>query len=314
VRYGYDQDDGHLFSWDGEFHYLGHREPEGEVETVVDRRLAALAGCGFLSGFSSPLKCVWLDGSGRQEVVLHLRKGSGVAVGGGVCVGRACMCGPGVFDPARMADECRKLPPETSVYACPLIDELPAFGVLAVALLTAGLEHPRRANLLEPRMDDEGVEGMEGREFDLGLGADAIGRMAHLVGCGCPVANEVMRPVGVSPFHGCVLSSTPIPGCAAVIRSALGFRLAPTMTHAMRTAATSVPVEVETANKLRMVAETGRMPVVVASDHILHLPTFMDYLHRTGKGASFMFSSRGTLRDGPVFRYNKGYRRVPNDS
>lgn len=313
VRYGYDLENGHLFSWDGEFHYYKNAKPDENGIIVTNRQMATLVGCGFLSGFSH-LKCVWIDENERFEIGMILGKGKKLILFKIKDeISALALCGPAIKNSEIIAQECKKVNPIVSVYVCPLIEELAAFGVLASNLLIDNLEHPRRANLYSYREDDDEVENWQKKDFDLKLGTDAIGRMAHLLSVNVPVKNEIMNVVGLSYFYNCVLSVVPIPNCVAIVRCD-AIHLVPKMTHSMRTAATSVPVMTEVSGELQEAVQQPYFPVLLASDYIPEITTFMNFFHLCSRGKSFIFSSRGTLRDGPAFRYNAGYRRKSDET
>lgn len=321
MYYGYDIKEKYLFSWDGDFRFEGKTDsPPIEATKPVDnngnRSVSELAGCLFLSG--SYRGYFFRVESLDKEVFGLIAPGHRMLVHGqwNTIPGMkelllnpsapVCLCGPVVRNPASVAEFCREFS-SRSVYVCPLVDELAAFGVLVSQLVLSHKEKPRRASLCVPN-----AEPMPGDfvEFDSKLEGDGLGRMAHLVGHGTPVLNDMMRCPGISPFYGKVL--TAFDGSHFIVRSDSVQRYFPhEPISAKMYAATSVPVEVKNTDQFREKTGcmTDKVAIVVTSDYIPNLPVFMNfYKVITGRDFVGVMNPENCPKNVPVFRYNRGYR------
>jgi hypothetical protein len=336
TRWGYDPGSKFLFSLRGEFSFEGTSGSVDSLGDGSDVALAAepvhssgwearvaqeLAGCMFLSGWRGNClalrmgllddECYGAAGMLRgRSVTVHGSLGSMPDALPNGCP--ACLCGPAVKDPGKVAEFCRAFP-NSRVYVCPLVDELAAFGALVVA---ASEEKPRRVNLFVPnkeRLNEEFVE------FDPKLDGDGYGRMADLVKMGLPVLNEMMSGPGVSPFYGKVITDGLSGASVYVMRPQDADRFFPKEPISAKTyAAMCVPTRM--VNTEAFSSKSGwkgkRVDVVVASDMIPELFTFMGfYAVMTGRGF-FGTAPAGEVTiirsKAPVFRSDRAYRVVLN--
>jgi len=325
-KYGYDPITKSLFTWDGEFQFGRVDSFEGEGVSVVttERRIFyEMAGCHFLSGFQSPsyffrvddfsknvlmmrglvldLKIQVMDYHPWESVKKWYRSGFSIA-----------LCGQIVKSPEAVAEFCRAFPCET-VYVCPLVEELAAFGALVTTLEK---ESPRRANLFVPNTE---VINAEFKEFDPKLAGDGLGRMASLVHRGIPVLNEMRTGPGISPFYGKIIHDGS-KNVSNYIVSLEGideyFPYEPI--SARFYAATSVPVRMSVMPKFRKDSgcESEYADVFVASDYVPDLSVFMRF-YRLMSGKSFVGISDAkditafAKKTMPVFRYNRAYKVSP---
>lgn len=223
--------------------------------------------------------------------------------------GPVLMCGPAVKDPDKVARFCRVFPTST-VYVCPLVDELAAFGALAMGLQAE--EKPRKANLFVPN-----VEPMTGVSvsFDSKLDGDGLGRMAHAVKMGAKVLNEMMVGPGVPRFYGQVVSDGKGGSKTYVVRMRAMdefFPLEPISAKAY--AAACVPVRMTNTHEFSKATEceATSVNVLVVSDMIWELPTFERFYNvMTGRSFFGVETPRDIARarlQMAVFRSDKGYR------
>jgi hypothetical protein len=318
MKYGYDKKTKCLFSWDGDFRYEGKTDIIPEDAFVVDEEVRPwieMAGCHFLSGqrhnvlmyYSAGDKsvatygnilsasCKWTDCRSWDDIVKHIHPTAPVCVAGYVA-----------SNPAEIAKLCKTIPCH-SVYVCPLVEELAAFGVLVLNIQDK--EKPRRASLCVPNKDE-----LDGHcsEYDAKLNGDGYGQMANAVRKGFPALNEIMSCPSISPFYGRVLAEKSGTPSTYLIRSDAVGRFFPhepiSITYY---AATSVPVEV--TNTTSFMRQSGckdeKVNIVVSSDHIPYLPVFMNF-YKVMSGKDFVGTTNiNQLRAKklPVFRYNGSY-------
>jgi hypothetical protein len=201
-----------------------------------------------------------------------------------------------------------------TIYICPVVEELAAFGVLVTNLKVQ--EKPRRTSLCVPHTHDFGGEHIE---FDPNLEGDGYGRMADVVHKGMPVLNDMMRGPGISPFYGRVISRRVVEPYTFLIRSESVNRYFPTEPVSAKVyAATSVPVEMK--NTKAFMSASGcnaeKVNMVVSSDFIPGLPVFLNF-YKIMSGDDFV----GTIcpkqiiphKKVPVFGYSKGYMIEPDE-
>lgn len=321
----HDASTGHLFSWDGDFRYEGvvSDPPDECVSLPEDMRIAAcLSGGCFLSGWArtvifgifsdgdsiSPSLC-FLEGGVDKEASCRFAwtPARGVDAPADMPV---VICGQACADPEKVAELCAKYPGRP-IYACSLTDELAAFGALVVAV--DDKDNPRRAPLCVPRLDD--IPGTEGVEFDPKLEGDAEGLMARLVAGGMPVLNEMMSPVGISPYHGRVLTMDGHPEDPCfIVRSSSVDRLFPSEPVSLKHfAATSVFASVTVTPQFSEVSgvdEGTRVSIFVATDYVPGVSDMMRF-YQLVAGRDFIGTSRpemvSSVKNMPVFRYNKAY-------
>jgi hypothetical protein len=196
------------------------------------------------------------------------------------------------------------------VYVCPLVDELAAFGVLAMKLMEIGKEKPRRAFLCSPN-----EEPMDGKsvEFDPKLEGDGYGVMADVVTHGVPALNDVMKCPGVSPFYGKALMRNCSSPVAYLVRCESVDKYFPCEPiSAKMYAATSVPVQFDNTNEFRKASgcESDKVNVVIVSDFIFMLPVFMNFYQIMSKCDVVATASPENVacsKAMPVFRYRRAY-------
>jgi len=324
-RWGYDPEFGFLFSWNREFRFEGK---VGDVDSIgwydVDvvesenRQMTEVAGCMFLSGCRR--NCLALRVDDLEDVVgmVGMFRGRARTVRGGlesmqpfvVPSGPVLMCGPAVKDPDKVARFCRVFPTST-VYVCPLVDELAAFGALALGLPE---EKPRQVNLFIS--NTEPLDGVA-VEFDSKLDGDGLGRMAHAVKMGAKVMNEMMVGPGLPRFYGQVVSDGMGGSETYVVRMRAMdgfFPLEPI--SAKSYAAMYVPVRMTNTHEFSKATwcEATSVNVLVVSDRIWELPTFERFYNvMTGRsvfGVSTPKDVDKARTQMAVFRNNKGYRYV----
>lgn len=321
IHHGYDPKSKDLFSWDGDFKYLGKSDNPPEKSFIVEediRLWTEMAGCQFLSGYrrecvtylsagtnsvsaygnNLTVKFRWTNCYDWKKVVrlrLHSHPTAPICVGGYVA-----------DDKAEIAELC-KLYPSSTIYVCQLVEELAAFGVLVANIQDK--EKPRRTSLCVPNKE---LLGGQGIEFDEKLNGDAFGRMADIINHGSPVLNEIMTCPGISPFYGKVLTrntcdlSTFIVRCDAVDKY---FPCEPI--SAKMYAATSVPVEMKNTEMFRKDSgcDKDKVNIMVASDYVPGLQAFMTF-YKIMSALSFVGVAEfeDFPKNIPVFRYNRGYR------
>ena len=323
--YGYDPKIKCLFSWNGDFSYEGKTDvaPEGSfLVEEVNREWLEVAGCSFLSGsradgYSFRIK------SFDEDVTL---------IAGSILANRISvtdqhpwesvvkwvsrkdslisLCGSVVSDPIGVAKFCRQFP-TMRTYVCPLVDELAAFGVLAMKLVEMKKERPRRAFLCSPNEDMMNADSVE---FDSKLQGDGYGVMANVVAHGVPILNEMMICPGVSPFYGRVLLRNFVPNAAYLVRCEVMMDYFPyEPVSAKMYAATSVPVEFVNNEAFRKISgcTSERVNIVVVSDYIPMLPVFMNF-YKIMSGldfvASFALGDMPSSESLSVFRTSRAYR------
>lgn len=305
--YGYSEP-GHLFGWDGEFHYLGIREPPVGCEIFTPNgRFSCFTAGYFFSGLRCPVLNVWSTKDEIHTVISRVRDGkivhqsvhqSGITDQYPICVsGEDCRLSKVV------AEMCRKCPSKR-LYVCTVVDGLDALG----AVIEGSGESPRRAPLWHPRKDKRGGEF---QAFEENLDGDAFGRMADLVSKGVPVMNEIMTTAGEMPFYGSVVSKNGLNSDDVyILKSQFMEKCFPAEPISLRHyAAISVPVDVRVTDLFREATGTEKetVSVFVASDFVPGLANFMCFYHlMTGRG--FVCVSREKRSCHVVFRYNGGYK------
>ena len=320
MNYGYDSKTKCLFSWDGEFHYEGKVDTAPADAFLVEeefRPWLEMAGCHFLSGhrrncvfylsagenscaaYGDMLhaNCKWTDCHDWKQVIKHVHPNT-----------LLCVAGYVANDPVAIAELCRTHPCNT-VYVCPLVEELAAFGVLAVNLLDK--EKPRRTSLCITNNQD-----MEGQylEYDHKLDGDGYGKMADVVHRGFAVLNEMMDCPGISPFYGRVLANkSGLPPVFIIRSDSIGRYFPHEPLSTTHYAATSVPVEVENTRSFMEQSKCNapKVNIVVSSDYIPGLPVFMNF-YKVMSGNDCVGTTcpkqLASSKKVPVFRYNKAYK------
>jgi hypothetical protein len=271
----------------------------------------------FMSGYSDEALNIWGDGEEAHFVISGLLEGKiyHKSVDASVVPGwkgKICLCGPIIKSPVLLASFCKSYPNQ-SIYVCPVVDSLDALGTLLFHANQEG-QKPYRANLYHK--DFEIIEdSIEVMDFEDNLEGDSLGRMAHLVGNGVPVLNQVRTSPSVSPFYGKILSDQPLGDDAAyAIRSELIDLYFPSEPLSLKyCVSTSALVHVTNTDKFKEVSgyEGDSLSILAVSDYILDLPTFMKFYVLIAKTGFVAVNEIESLKDEkivPVFRYNKGYK------
>lgn len=318
MKYGYDSKTKCLFSWDGDFRYEGKVDICPEDAFIVNeeiRQWIEMAGCQFLSGYRRNVvmylsagnnsisaygdilkaNCKWTNCYSWKEVIKHVHPTSPICVAGYIA-----------NDPAGISELCKTYPSHT-IYVCPLVEELAAFGVLVTNILNK--EKSRRTSLCVPNRQEENEILLK---YDKTLAGDAYGNMANTVCRGLPVLNEIMSCPGISPFYGRVLADKSGQPSTYLIRSdAIGLFFPHEPLSATHYAATSVPVEV--TNTTSFMRQSGckdeKVNIVVSSDYIPSLPVFMNF-YKIMSGKDFIGTTNPiqlSTKKLPVFRYSEAY-------
>lgn len=318
MQYGYDQQTKCLFSWDGDFKYEGKIDIAPPDAFIVEQELRPwleMAACHFLSGYRRhcvfylsdegnsisaygdmlKAECKWTNCHDWKKVITHIHPNAPLCVAGYVAQ-----------EPATIAELCRTYPCHT-VYVCPLVEELAAFGALVTNLHQ---EKPRRTSLCVPNKEDMGGPY---QEYDAKLNGDGYGQMANIVHRGLPVLNEMMSCPGISPFYGRVLSKKVGDSPTYIIRSEAVHKFFPNEPlSATHYAATSVPVEVNNTTSFKRASgcDEEKVKIFVSSDHVPNLPVFMNF-YKVMSNNDFVGTSNSKQlvcsKNLPVFRYDKGY-------
>ena len=319
-KFGYDKKNGHLFSWEFDFQYEGIVDvaPVGSIISN-NRILDSMIGCAFMSGWSGIMIVIYSDGI-HDEYRVFGRDAGGAFWQGQVLTQAEvksisvnipfCVCGEIVRQPDALAEFCKQHP-TSRIYACPVINELAAFGVLAGNINR--LSH--RSGLVWDNTDPLDAEFMP---FNPKLYGDSYGNMASIVAQGSPVVNEIMKSVGVSTFYGRDIHQFWIEGCTFIVRIMEAMKFFPeTPISAKNYTATSVPVRMKTSDAFRSVTGYNEpfANVLIATDYIPGLSTFMRF-YKSFSGRGVVCSTEhNTVKHGlfiPVFRSDRVYR-VPNE-
>jgi len=312
---GHDEKGGHLFRWDGEFHYDG-RVAAPFCPIVPDSRARArVAGATFLSGVGGLSVC--LDVSGLEITLWFVswgvlgfaaRRIDELSVLSIPTAMPVVVCGDVCLDPDRMRRVCRAYPAHW-LKACPLVDGLEAFGALVEHVAAEKAERPRALSLMEPAEGD--LQG-EFQEFDQELGSDGLGRMAHLVAKGRPVLNQMMAGPCIRRFNGSVVARSGDGVWLTTSREAQRmFPMEPVSLKAH--AARQVPVMVEPTAEFREATgfDGDQVAILVASDSMPGSEVFLRmYFPYSGRKSVCLLDPKSpeAPRNAPVFRYNKGWR------
>ena len=316
MNYGYDGE--HLFSYDGEFRYLGITPPHISSPLSVltegeDKMTARMTGSYFISGQRGPALNIWSDGAGAVISMTYIKNGEvvhGNAGKGGVAHHvPICLSGPVVYDGQKVAQFC-EVYAHSSVFACPVVKELAALGMACTGAKTY------RAHLADDNLKE--YEGLEFQAYDSKLAGDGLGRMASVVASNGFAVNEICLPLGISAFYGRTLFRDADPGRppSFIVQTKSMDKYFPTVPISLKHyAATSVPVMVDMTNEFRKA--TGcmedKVAVLASTDHIRGLPDFMRFYQLMTGRDWLCFSDKlsimgfGTCKRVPVFRYNKAY-------
>ena len=314
-KYGYDKLTESLVSWDFNFHYEG-KCPVPPISAFISEKTIEdeMIGCVFMSGWSDNVLVIRSDGENFQYGMFGMDHKQGMWIGSDIdqdilkkmsSMMPICICGNIVTEPVKMMTLCGKFP-SSRIYACPLTDELAAFGVLI-------REIGKKPYRFIPAWDNKEEINAEHITFEANLDGDGLGRMADVVKSGIPVLNEMMTTIGVSPFYGKVLHSGWVPGSQVVVRIQEMDQFFPHAPISVKNyAATSVPIRMETTEKFRKAVMTGYneqfVDVFVATDYVPGSSTFLRF-YKTFAGKGFIFTTdRDPKRAMPIFRADKAYR------
>ena len=195
--------DSHVVGWEQDFKF--GLAPTSDTVIVHEAVPAKVVGAAFMSGRGGiPVFHIDLNGNIQAWSVVgpaaaHIPDGKIEDLNPCQSV---VLCGPGVENPQYVSNLCRKAP-HASVFVCPLIGPLAAFGHVAGTTLLKGLERPRMGLFHSPRPDSLDAQFID---FDEKLPDDGYGKMAHLVQSYTPVVNQMMQTPCFSPFYGRLLS------------------------------------------------------------------------------------------------------------
>lgn len=324
MKYGYDISTGHLFSFDKDFKYEGmHMMPpnrEGNeifiTNGCIDVGLSdRLYGCMFASGWDD--KVIVLDANGNSLKYYLVGKDMIGFWSKNLYVGDKqykdallkyplCVCGDAVYNPDKMLSICC-LHPTSRMFACPIVEQLASFGVLASKL-------GRNPYRMKFQWENKDVIDCDFKGFDKSLDGDSYGRMADLVTHGLRPVNEIMNTVGVSPFFNRVIHRHYEEGCVFIVRMADVDRLFPQIPiSAKNYVATSVPVKMKTSCEFRK--ESGYngefADVFVSTDYIQDIGIFMRFF-KTFSGIGIVCTSdKDNISKSmcvPLFRSDRVYR------
>lgn len=301
--HGYDSASGQLVTWSREFTFAGRTDsPPGDSFFSKEPMAESAFGAHFLSGQRRSQLAVWKDGS--MERHFFIKDSTRLPTAGYVSESGVVLFGPSVSRPEEVTDfaMAHRNVKLASLHVCPLLSELPAFGVLALELCQRRLDHPRRADLFVRQL------GPAGRNFHPTyerLPDDCYGRMAQELLKGCVCLNEAKKGPGVSPFHGRLIHLDYRPGSVMLVSRGTFPTLFPNVTHCLQTASTCVPVRLELHRP--DLGVDGPVDVFTASDFCLDLAVFQGFLG-VMSGRDHAFSSPADVpTDGKivrVLRYN----------
>jgi hypothetical protein len=287
--------------------------PTSDTIKVTEAVSTSVVGAAFICG-SSDCVVFYVDSSGVYEsyfvsgpmVVKHPISPQQIKPGQVVI-----LCGFGVLNGLQVVKLC-ELMPNACLYVCPLVEHLPAFGMVAGVAMLSGLVRPCRDLFYRPNYDV--IDG-KFQEFDPKLDGDGLGRMAHLVQSYTPVINQMMTTPCLSFFYDRVIcenwDSNPI--------FLMGQRAAehyfPTSPISVRNyAAIWIPVSIKNTDIFKKDSnyEEDFVNIMVSSEYIPGLNQFLSFYHLMC-GRFFVVSnevnSRIATSQLPIFRYNKAYSR-----
>lgn len=319
-QFGYDQNNGYLFSWEFDFQYEGI-VPSPPVGAIISENQISdsMMGCAFMSGWSGKMIVLYSNGIDYEYRVFSREFGGAFWKGPIMTQEEAniigeslpfCVCGEIVRQPEKLFDFCNQHP-TSRVYVCHVIKELAAFGALAGKINKL----PHRAGLVWDNTDTLDAESIS---FNPKLYGDSYGNMALQVSQGRIVCNDIMKSVGLSSFYGKDIHTCWTKGCIFIVRIAEANKFFPeTPISAKNYAATSVPVRMKTSDAFRSVTGYNEpfANVLIATDYIPGLSTFMRF-YKSFSGRGVVCSTEhNTVQHGLfifVFRSDRVYR-VNND-
>ena len=202
--------------------------------------------------------------------------------------------------------------PAATMYACPVIDELPSLGSVVCQMSDA-----RKAKPVRLKMDEPMTVMLDAERKPVDDEGDALGRAAHLVSIGMPVVVRTRVMPGRSWFHGRVLSRQFSPSSVCLVRDDASRSFPDLPVSALTGAATTVPVMATPSDEFRKKTgwEEGMIPVMVTSEAVPGSVTFMRFC-KVMAGMDFVASTdvkKAFLTEKvPLFHYNMGYK-VPRE-
>lgn len=328
-KFSYDYQKGYLWSWDGDFLFEGeflHDELQtgaslDDTFNKDNREFLEAVGALFLSGYRRDAVVIWYD----DEIRANVRMGKINGLGSDVMengwqnvlsfvTGRVkgnfpiVLCGKAASNPKTVAEFCAAFP-SRSVYVCPVVDELAAFGNLVLNVD----DKPRKATLWFPNSEPLDAPF---KEYNPKLKGDGLGRMAHLVRKGLAVYNDMRRGVGIPTFYGNVLHDGRCGDRRFIVRADEVDKFFPTTPlSAKLNASNTVFVSMVPSAAFRdasgVTSET--VDVIVATEYIPELPTFMNFYKVMSKMGFVGVSEPKNItftKTMPLFRYDKAYRTV----
>jgi hypothetical protein len=316
--YGYDERGRHLFRYDGDIHYEGVSDspPSGTLLVAENEMATQFTGGYFLSGRTDPAFNIWADGDETSFVMSYIRDGkiehgqlnSPTPVSHLVPI---CLHGSIVRNPFLVAEVCKAYPSST-VFACPVVEELSALGALV------GEMRPRRAFLGVPNTGELSGEQIE---YESNLDADCYGRMANSLLKGHAVWNQIYKGPMAGPFFGNILTNVVHPEIDVPVfmvrQSSMDEYFPDTPISAKYYAATTVPVAMKPSDKFKKATNCDKdlVSVMVSSDFIPGVADFMRF-RQLMSGKDWVCVCPNMLvmpfKTMPVFRYNKAYK-VPTE-
>lgn len=311
MNYGYDGE--HLFSFDGQFKYLGITEPPDGISVGENVMAARMTGSYFISGYRGPTLSIWSDGEGAVIAMTYTKNGkivhSSAGDGGVAHHVPICLSGPVVYDGKKVAEFCDTYS-HSSVFVCPVVQELASLGMACEGVETF------RAHLADKNLDE--YEGLDFQEYDSNLDGDGMGRMASVISRNGFAVNQIMTPVGISGFYGRTLfrdvdeNREPL----FIVQTKSMDKYFPAASISMKHyAATSVPVVIPNTDEFRKATKctADSVAVLASTDHIRGLPEFMRF-YQVMSGRDWVcfgdkYAAKGfkSCKRVPVFRYNKAY-------
>jgi hypothetical protein len=323
MKYGYDISTGHLFSFDKDFSYDGIKmmpPVDGQVfltNRCVDSGLKdILYGCLFASGWKDAV-VLYANGDSLKYYLVGMDMFGFWHDSTPLDVAKLkkslsklplCVCGDSVYNPSKMLDICC-LHSNSRIFVCPVVEELASFGVLV-----------KNIGIMPYRMkfawdNNKEISDCDFKTFDKKLDGDSYGRMADLVAHGVITLNEIMNPIGVSPFFDRVIHRDYFDGCVFIVRMVDVDRLFPDIPiSAKNYAATSVPVKMKTSCEFRK--ETGYngefADIFVSTDYVPEISIFMRF-YKTMSGRGIVCTSKkdsilNVSQYLPVFRSQRAYK------
>ena len=308
---------GNVISFDGKFKHHGvSGVPKGSILCPpLSEPSASAAGCFYMSASREPMQVVWSDGSSRRVfgVARVFGRYAGEEIPEVVKASMVAVCGPVCSMPDKLSELVAELP-AGNVYACELVDGLPAMGMLVCSMLES---KGYRVDFRQPVMLSDKDEC---QVYEDGLEGDAEGRMADLVNKGMTVLNKMYESPCVGAFDGRLLSFKEYGDSVYLLRRNDVLDWFPTESLLVRDyASMTVPVELTNTDSFKN--STGctseKVKVMVSSTfkNLRSISDFMRFLKvMSGKGWVVSSDPGKVLMDTevPVFM-NNGARKMGAD-